>query len=147
MDTNTADRLRREVRAAVFRTERLRACSRSIEADEQLAGELAAAHAALTTAGESDPAALLRRWSAEDAAAFALAQLVADLVAESMAAKPPSNDHPEWPLPQTPRALASPPAHGIGQEAFPPPSSTTPGIADLLDDMFAQERSRNGRPR
>ncbi|HQF39357.1 MAG TPA: hypothetical protein PK322_09600 [Opitutaceae bacterium] len=130
MNTEEELQVRREVRAAVFRTERLRAAGRLPEAREELEGELAAAQARLASLGFADAATAVLRWRAEDEGAFALATLLCELLAQ----RPP----PAAP-PTAPRADA-PPAPAL---AFPPPTTDTPVLADLLDAMLAQER----RPR
>ncbi len=124
--------LRREVRAAVFRTERLRRAGRETEASGQLQGELAATRARLAALGRVDTAGTVHRWRAEDEAAFDLAALIGDLMHEragaSAPARPPAAVFaPSLPSPPPVRAA---PAGGI------------PGLADLLDDMLTQERSR-----
>ncbi len=132
---NTEDELqaRREVRAAVFRTERLRRVGRLTEASEQLDGELAAAQARLASGGRTDAAGTVLGWRAEDEAAFALAALLCDLLAERPhpAATSAIASHEPRTTPATPVL------------AFPPPPTGPPALADLLDAMLAQER----RPR
>ncbi len=130
MNTEEELQVRREVRAAVFRTERLRAAGRLPEAREEREGELAAAQARLATLGVADAAALVLRWRAEDEGAFALATLLCELLAQRQpSASPSAAPHAE--------ATATPAL------AFPPPTTDTPVLADLLDAMLAQER----RPR
>jgi hypothetical protein len=126
--------LRREVRDSVFRAERLHRAGRPVEADEQLAGELAAAQARLAELGRPDPAATLLHWRGEDEAAYALAELVADLVAERIR------------RPAPPPAAAPTPAStpycgdsATPQHAFPAPPTDVPALADLLDDMLSHE--------
>lgn len=133
MNTEEELQVRREVRAAVFRTERLRGASRLVEAREQLEGELSAAQARLASLGLPDAAGTILRWRADDEGAFALATLLCDLLGQpGPPAAPPTSPRNE------PQALSAPCAL-----AFPPPASTTPALADLLDAMLAQER----RPR
>ena len=130
MNTEEELQVRREVRAAVFRTERLRAVGRIAEAGEELEGELAAAQARLASLGLADAAALVLRWRAEDEGAFALATLLCELLAQR---QPPAT-------PPAPPCADAPPAPAL---AFPPATTGTPVLADLLDAMLAQER----RPR
>lgn len=141
---STADelQLRRDVRAAVFRTARLRRAGREIEADEQLAAELAAAQARLATAGDADPAAVLHRWQMEDDAALAIAQLIGELVLEGLAAAP---GHPAAPA-REPAASVSPTPVASPLLAFPAPPTGGPGLADLLDEMLLQDRPRRPHP-
>ena len=127
MNTEEELQVRREVRAAVFRTEQLRALGRTAEAREELEGELAAAQARLASLGLADTASRIRRWRAEDEGAFALATLLCELLAQRQ--PPPSP-------PPAPHA-DPPPAPAL---AFPPPTAGTPVLADLLDAMLAQER-------
>ena len=126
--------LRSEVRDSVFRAERMHRAGRPVEAAEQLAGELAAAQARLAELGHPDPAGTLLHWRGDDEAAYALAELVADLVAERI----------RRPVP--PQAAAPAPAStpycgdtATPQYAFPAPSTDVPALADLLDDMLSRE--------
>gem|GEM_PF-1322379 len=126
--------LRREVRDSVFRAERMHRAGRPVEADEQLSGELAAAQARLAELGRPDPAGTLLHWSGEDEAAYALAELVADLVTERI--------RREAPPPASALAPASTPICGDSatpQYAFPAPPADVPALADLLDDMLSLE--------
>ena len=137
--------LRREVRDSVFRSERLHRAGRTADADEQLAGELAAAQARLAESGRDDAAGTLLRWRGEDESAFALAELVADLVAERGLRLVPAAQ----PVFASPSTAASPSAP-IGdtaapQFAFPAPATDIPALADLLDDMLSQERRAPAR--
>ncbi|HLP02840.1 MAG TPA: hypothetical protein VK163_12505 [Opitutaceae bacterium] len=134
--------LRREVRAAVFRTERLRRAGRDVEADEQLASEIAGAQARLAAAEVSDPAAILLRWRMEDDAALAIAHLIGEIVTEGLSVGenmtrrigPGSHESAQPHRPATPTA------------AFPDPPTGVPGLADLLDEMLSQERRARPRP-
>lgn len=142
---NAEDELlvRRELRAAVFRTNQLRRVGRTVEADEQLAGELAAAQARLAALGHPDAAGTLRCWRMEDEAAYDYALLIADLVAASPGPAPaPALTRA---LPTPPPSPAPPPAAAV-PVAFPAPPTGIPGLADLLDDMLSQERRSRPRP-
>ncbi len=143
MDTNCHDRLRRAFRAAIFRTERLRLAGRDAEAAEQLSLERAATQAQLATAGEPDPAATLRRWHDEDLAAFDFAHLLGELVAERIGGTP-RESAPAATVGSYP-SVPDAPASAVPQQAFPPPPTGIPGLADLLDDMLSQDR-RRGAP-
>jgi hypothetical protein len=134
MKTEDELQLRREVRDSVFRAERMHRAGRPVEADEQLAGELAAAQARLAELGCPDPAATLLHWRADDEAAYALAELVADLVTERsrrQAAPPAAAASPA----STPHSGDS----ATPQYAFPAPPTDVPALADLLDDMLSRE--------
>ena len=131
--------LRREVRDSVFRSERLHRAGRTADADEQLAGELAAAQARLAESGRDDAAGTLLRWRGEDESAFALAELVADLVAERGLRLVPATQ-PVFASPSAPIGDTAAP-----QFAFPAPATDIPALADLLDDMLSQERRAPAR--
>lgn len=134
MNTDEQDQQRRAVRDAVFRACRLRLNGRISAADELLASELLSAQARLGASGVADAAALVHQWYREDEAAFALAQLISELVGERLQ----SSDTPRATLtvdrPDAPHA-PSPPPHAAGP----------PGLADLLDGMLTEER-RAKRP-
>jgi hypothetical protein len=134
--------LRREVRAAVFRTERLRRAGRDVEADEQLAAELAGAQARLAAADTTDPAATLLRWRMEDDAALAVAHLIGEIVAEGLAVGGAATRHVEGDT----QEAAQPVEPATPMVAFPDPPTGVPGLADLLDEMLTQERRARPRP-
>ena len=135
MRPQSYDRLRRDVRTAVFHSCRLRVDGHAARADEHLADELAAAQAQLATDGMNDAAAVVRDWVEGDEAAFAQAQLTSELLFERLprtetGPAPLSTDHPG-----PPSATPSRPVVG-----------GVPGLADLLDDMLSQERRPKPRP-
>jgi hypothetical protein len=135
MRPQSYDRLRRDVRTAVFRACRLRADGHAARADEQLADELAAAQAQLASDGMNDAAAVVGDWVEGDEAAFAQAQLTSELLFERLpraenGPAPLSADRPGPPS-------ATPPRPAVGG---------VPGLADLLEDMLAQERRPKPRP-
>lgn len=138
--------LRREVRAAVFRAERLRRAGRAVEADEQLAAELAGAQGRLAAAGTSDPAATLRQWRMEDDAAWAIAHLIGEVVLDGLAGSGAASARHPRSAPDETRAPVDPAARGAPVIAFPEPPSGVPGLADLLDEMLTQERRARPRP-
>lgn len=140
---NAEDELlvRREVRTAVFRTNMLRRAGRAVEADEQLAGELAGAQARLAALGHHDAVGTLRCWRMEDEAAYDYALLIADLVAPH----PPAATAPV-PAAAPIRSEVAPAGPAAVPVAFPSPPTGTPGLADLLDDMLSQERRSRPRP-
>ncbi|MFT3828759.1 MAG: hypothetical protein QM691_03535 [Opitutaceae bacterium] len=138
--------LRREVRAAVFRAERLRRAGRALEADEQLAAELAGAQGRLAAAGAADPATTLRQWRLEDDAAWSIAHLIGEIVLDGFS---DARAHPVRHEPAKPAATSSPEEPtptGEPVMAFPEPPSGVPGLADLLDEMLTQERRARPRP-
>lgn len=138
--------LRREVRAAVFRAERLRRAGRAVEADEQLAAELAGAQGRLAAAGAPDPAATLRQWRLEDDAAWSIAHLIGEVVLDGLADSGAHAERRDRTAPADTAAPAEPPATGAPVFAFPAPPSGVPGLADLLDEMLTQERRARPRP-
>ncbi|MBK8478775.1 MAG: hypothetical protein IPL39_21575 [Opitutaceae bacterium] len=136
MNTNELDQLRRVVREAVFRAGRLRRDGRGSAADESLASELITAQAGLASGGTPDAASLVHQWRRDDEAAFALAVLISELVGERLHASPTPHrkltvEQPELPpLPATSPTVAPP-----------------PGLADLLDGLFTEERpAKRGAP-
>ncbi len=138
--------LRRAVRAAVFRAERLRRAGRAPEAEEELAAEFAGAQGKLAAAGAPDPAATLHRWRLEDDAAWAIAHLIGEVVLDGLAAGAPRPERAGPAAPErtpTPEPGQAPPPAPL--LAFPAPPTGVPGLADLLDDMLTQER--RARPR
>ncbi len=132
--------LRREVRTAVFRAARLRRAGRDLEADEQLAAELAGAQARLASHGVADAAGEILRWRMEDDAAFAIALMIGEIVLEGL--NQPSPAAVPAPGPATAAAHPSP----VSAHAFPPPPTGVPGLADLLDEMLSQERRPRPHP-
>lgn len=129
MNTNEQDQLRRAVREAVFSAGHLQRDGRASAADELLASELLAAQARLGASGTPDAAGLVHQWRREDEATFALAVLISELVGERLQPSPTPHrrltvEQPEHPpLPATTPAVAPP-----------------PGLADLLDGLFIDER-------
>lgn len=126
MELTAREKLRRDVRAVVHR-----ACWRRFEGDETaaqsiLAGELPP----ILTDAASDESATdtLRRWLDEDEADFAQALVISDLVARRMnrpaAAFTPASQ--TAPLPATRSRLGG---------------GASPSVADLLDDMFSQQKT------
>lgn len=134
MNTDEQDQQRRMVRDAVFRACRLRLNGRIAAADELLASELLSAQARLGATGLSDAAALVHQWYGEDEAAFALAQLIGELVGERLRSLVTQ---------RTPLEADRP--SGGPAPAVPPRAGGTPGLADLLDGMLTEER-RSKRP-
>ena len=134
MNTDEQDQQRRAVRDAVFRACRLRLNGRISAADELLASELLSAQARLGASGVADAAALVHQWYREDEAAFALAQLISELVGERLQSAGTPRTTLAVDRPDAPHAPASPPAAG-----------GPPGLADLLDGMLTEER-RAKRP-
>ena len=133
MNTDEQDQQRRAVRDAVFRACRLRLNGRISAADELLASELLSAQARLGASGVADTAALVHQWYREDEAAFALAQLISELVGERLQSA------------GTPRAALTVDRPSPPMAAAPPPAGGPPGLADLLDGMLTEER-RAKRP-
>lgn len=145
--TTLRDRLRREVRDAVFCACRQRLVGAPTTADEWLATELSLLRTQHSGANVTDLE--LAMWQREDEENFAHAKLVSELVAE-----------------QVGRLLASSPAAVPGSSGVPggrPPVATgtalrdlpptersafgaVPDVADLLDGMLAQERRARVSP-
>lgn len=137
MNFEEQDQLRRALRAAIFRAERLRTAGHSAAADELLSGELAAAQGRLAAGGTADASALVHLWYHEDEAAFALAQLIGELVGERIQSV------------VTPTALPAAERLVVSPSPAPPLATTpagVPGLADLLDGMFTEERRAKRRP-
>lgn len=137
MNNDEQDLARRAVRDAVFRAGRMRLAGRTSAADELLASELFATQGRLGAAGAPDAAALVRLWGEQDESAFALAQLISELVGDRIQSSVTphqilSVDQPmSPPLPPAlaPRAAAEPPS-----------------LVDLLDGMLTEERRAKRRP-
>ena len=134
MNTDEQDQQRRAVRDAVFRACRLRLNGRISAADELLASELLSAQARLGASGVADAAALVHQWYREDEAAFALAQLISELVGERLQPSATPRTALTVDRPNPPMAAAAPTT-----------ASAPPGLADLLDGMLTEER-RAKRP-
>lgn len=137
MDYFVRDRVRRGVRAAVYR-----ACWRRLEGDEPGAEALLACElpAALSQAVESDAPddALVRAWVDEDAADFDRAVLIRDLVArQATPAVAPAAAAQPGRIPFAPRRSAPEP---MPEPVHPGATAGSPAIADLLEGMLAQDR-------
>jgi hypothetical protein len=115
MRSEPNDRLRRELRAAVFRADQLREDDRDDAADEHLSWALEKTYRRLDRLGVADAVEVLRRWVEEANAAFAHAHLVNEF---SLRRLPP------------PRVTRASP--GFGPEAVP-------GLADWLDKMLVRD--------
>jgi hypothetical protein len=131
MEITARDRVRRGVRAAVYRS-----CWRRLDGDEPGARAVLACEvpAALAHGGEGGAVddELVRAWLDEDAADFDRAVLISDLVARRAGAvRGPA---------ATSFAGTSGPASATPSTKPARPASGAPAIADLLDGMLAQER-------
>lgn len=126
MEITARDRMRRGVRAAVYR-----ACWRRLEGDEPGAQALLACEvpAALAHEGASGAdEALVRTWLEEDTADFDRAVLISDLIARRS------------PVVAAPSAAQPVRSAAPAVELAARPPERPPAIADLLDGMLAQER-------
>lgn len=132
METNPREVLRRAVRRAVHR-----ACWRSLEGDSaptqsDLATEITRARAEHGDAGPISEVEV-QSWITEDETEFDRAMLISDLVARrvhrTVAPVAVEEEIPVVPVSPEPVIAAR------------PPTRTSPSIADLLDDMFSQQRT------
>jgi len=127
METTARDRMRRGVRAAVYR-----ACWRRLEGDEPGAQALLSCEVPAALAQSEGGAVddeLVRAWLDEDAADFDRAVLISDLVARRTTFVSP--------LASMPQPVRAPEPV---RERHARPAAGAPAIADLLDGMLAQER-------
>lgn len=130
METTARDRMRRGVRAAVYR-----ACWRRLEGDEPGAQALLACEVPAVLSHEGPSGVddeLVRAWLDEDTADFDRAVLISELITRRGAGVVPSP--PRVAAVRT-QASASP-----DERASRTASAASPAIADLLDGMLAQER-------
>lgn len=138
--TTLRDRLRREVREAVFCACRQRLVGAPVAAEDWLATEIALLRVQHEGAGVTDTE--LTMWQREDEDTFAHAKLVSELVAEQIG-RVTANQ------PALAPAVAAEPVlmpTRSRRAAEPDPVSGVPGLADLLQDMLDQEQRPRARP-
>lgn len=143
------DRMRREVRDAVFCACRQRMVGAPATAEEWLATELAllrVRHAEATI-----PETELLQWQRDDEAAFAQARLTSELLAEQLGGR--FNALGETALPaaraRTSDTFLEHDSAGGGPRVTAEPAyplGGAPAIADLLQDMLDQEQRPKARP-